>query len=151
MKKFCLAACLVLLCFVGCGVKTTFAASYSDAQAMEAMRSIIRQLKTDPPVLGWSHRKSDWRLCAAEQCYAATSGIIYTIMERPGVNSLWVITQVDLDSNSFRMVEGYVFAMTNYSLSRLDDSKIAKNWRSEEIFTDYCGYLRANYKKINGV
>ena len=156
MKKFFMVACLILAgAFVsvcaGYGFKTALAAGYSDDQAMNTMRSKIKNV-LNQNLKWWSHRESDWTLCAASECYLTTSGIVYTIMRKPGkVFSTWIITQVDLNSKSFRMVEGYVWSVVDYSVAKMEDSKISKNWRTESIFKDYCDYLQSNYQQINGV
>lgn len=152
MKKFFVVAWLILAAFIA---QTTPAfAAYSDDQIINTFRSrIVRMAKTDKPEFKWwRHRESDWSFCAANDCYLSTNGTVYTIFLKPGkvMNGIFVITQMDLNSNSFRFIEGYAYSAANGALNKVPDSQVATNWRTESIAVEYCKYLKEHYKEING-
>ena len=60
------------------------------------------------------------------------------------------ITQIDLNSNSFRFLEGYVYSAANGAFEKIPESQVATHWRTESIAVEYCKYLREHYKEIQG-
>lgn len=158
MKKFFVALCLILAgTFFSvdsqnyCGFSPAFAETktYTEAQIMNILRNQIDQGGISK---SWSHRDTDWIFSGARECYKAPSGIIYAISQKRARNlsEVYLITQVDLNSNKIRWIEAYILTNPMYgSLQKLND--FYKEWRSEEIITLYCNYLRENYNEINGV
>lgn len=151
MKKFFIAF-LVFAAFI---VQSAPAfAAYSDDQIVSTFRSrIVRMAKTDKAEFQWwRHSESECSFCKASDCYLSTNGMVYTIFLKPGkvMNGIFAITQVDLNSNSFRFLEGYVYSAVNGSLEKVPDSQVSKHWRTESIFVDYCNYLREHYNEIQG-
>ena len=76
--------------------------------------------------------------------------MVYSIFLKPGVKAVILITQVDLNSNSYRFIEGYVYSAVNYTVSKIPESQVSKQWRTESISTEYCKYLKEHYKEIKG-
>ena len=149
MKKFFIVAWLIVAAFIS---QTTPAfAAYSDDQIISTLHTRIARMENSTSEFStWKHRKSDWSFCKANDCYLSTNGMVYSIFIKSGVNALIVITQVDLNSNSYRFIEGYVYNAVNYTVNKLPESKVSKQWRTESISTEYCKYLREHYNEIQG-
>ncbi len=153
MKKLFIVAFLVLVAFIV--QSTTAFAAYSDDQIISTFRTRITRMARNDKLdefSWWRHRESDWSFCKANDCYLSTNGMVYTIFLKPGkvLNAAIAITQVDLNSNSYRFLEGYVYSAANGTLEKIPESNIATHWRTESICTEYCKYLREHYNEIQG-
>ena len=155
MKKFFIAAFLVWTAFI---VQSAPAfAAYSDDQIISTLRTRITRMVNSSNMSEfswWRHRESDWSFCEANDCYLSTNGMVYTIFLKPGkaMNAAIAITQIDLNSNAFRFLEGYVVSFGNYhTFNKIPESEVATHWRTEAISTEYCKYLREHYNEIQAL
>jgi hypothetical protein len=150
MKKFFVVLSLVLSsCFISVVFSSVAFAekqTYTDEQIMRILYKFI-----DGGGAANSERNT-WTFSKANQCYLSQTGNLYTVssMMKNDLSEFYAITIVDLNGNAMRWVEAYILTNPMYG-SLVKATGFNKSWQTGEVITDYCDYLRANYKEINGV